>query len=97
MLAPLGVLRDGMSFEQQWTEIAHDPIEVGRGLGALDMVRAIAEDRPHVASGELGFHVLDVLLSAAESAATGETVKIQSTVAPVPLLPDGFDPFAATL
>lgn len=97
VVAPLGVLRDGMSFEQLWTEIEHDRSEVGRGLGALDMVRAIAEDRPHVASGELGFHVLDILLSAAESAATGETVKIQSTVAPVPLLPEGFDPFAATL
>ncbi|WP_243073958.1 Gfo/Idh/MocA family protein [Microbacterium sp. SS28] len=97
VVAPLGVLRDGMSFDQEWIEIEHEQIEVGRGLGALDMVRAIAEDRPHVASGELGFHVLDVLLSAAESAATGETVKIQSTVAPVPLLPAGFDPFASTL
>ncbi|BDV31621.1 Gfo/Idh/MocA family protein [Microbacterium terricola] len=97
VVAPLGVLRDGMSFDQEWIEIEHDQLEVGRGLGALDMVRAIAEGRPHVASGELGFHVLDVLLSAAESAATGETVKIQSTVAPVPLLPAGFDPFALTL
>ncbi|WP_438352410.1 Gfo/Idh/MocA family protein [Microbacterium sp. CJ88] len=97
VVAPLGVLRDGMSFEQEWIEIEHDPIEVGRGLGALDMVRAIAADRPHVASGALGFHVLDVLLSAGESASTGETVEIRSDVAPVPPLPDGFDPFASTL
>ncbi|MCT9821236.1 Gfo/Idh/MocA family oxidoreductase [Microbacterium sp. W1N] len=97
VVAPLGVLRDGMSFEQTWVEIEHDDIEVGRGLGALDMVRAIAAGRPHVASGELGFHVLDVLLSAEESAATGQTVAIASTVAPVPLLPEDFDPFAATL
>ncbi|RLK52618.1 Gfo/Idh/MocA family protein [Microbacterium telephonicum] len=97
VVAPLGVLRDGMSFEQQWVEIEHADVEVGRGLGALDMVRAIAAGRPHVASGELGFHVLDVLLSAEESAATGETVKVASTVAPVPLLPEAFDPFAATL
>jgi len=94
---PLGVLRDGMSFEQEWIEIEHEDVNVGRGLGALDMVRAIAEGRPHVASGELGFHVLDVLLSAQESAATGQTVTVESTVAPVPLLPAGFDPFAATL
>lgn len=97
VVAPLGVLRDGMSFEQTWVEIEHDDVEVGRGLGVLDMVRAIAAGRPHVASGELGFHVLDVLLSAAQSAATGEMVKVASTVAPVPLLPEGFDPFAATL
>lgn len=94
---PLGVIRDGMSFEQEWIEIEHADLEVGRGLGALDMVRAIAEGRPHVASGELGFHVLDILLSAQESAATGAAVTVESTVAPVPLLPEGFDPFAATL
>ncbi|MFM9500839.1 gfo/Idh/MocA family oxidoreductase, partial [Streptomyces galilaeus] len=57
---------------------------------------AIAEDRPHVATGELGYHVLDVMLSAQESAATGQYLEIESTVAPVPLLPDGFDPFAQT-
>ena len=97
VVEPLGVLRDGMSFEQRWIEIEHDKVEVGRGLGALDMVRAIAGGRPHVASGQLGLHVLDVLLSAAESASTGETIKVQSTVEPVPLLPADFDPFASTL
>jgi predicted dehydrogenase len=94
---PLGVLRDGMSFDQPWVEIEHLDVTVGRGLGALDMARAIAEGRPHVASGELGFHVLDVLLSAQDSAATGQTITVESTVAPVPLLPEGFDPFASTL
>lgn len=94
---PLGVLRDGMRTDQEWIEIAHDEVEVGRGLGALDMVRAIAEGRPHVASGELGFHVLDTLLSAQKSAETGAAMTVESTVAPVPLLPEGFDPFAATL
>lgn len=94
---PLGVIRDGMKFEQEWIEIEHADLEVGRGIGALDMVRSIAEGRPHVASGELGFHVLDILLSAQEAAETGVTVKVESTVAPVPLLPEGFDPFASTL
>ena len=50
-----------------------------------------------IATGELGYHVLDVMLSAQESAADGQTRTIESTVAPVPLLPDGFDPFAETL
>jgi predicted dehydrogenase len=94
---PLGVIRDGGSSEQEWIEIEHDAVDVGRGIGALDMARAIAERRAHVASGELGFHVLDILLSAQESAATGQTVTVESTVAPVPLLPAGFDPFARTL
>ena len=94
---PLGVLRDGMSHDQTWTEIKEEGTVTGRGLGVLDMVRSIAADRPHVASGELGRHVVDVLLSAQRSASTEEFVKVTSTVAPVPLLPEGFDPFAATL
>ncbi|WP_296195413.1 Gfo/Idh/MocA family oxidoreductase [uncultured Microbacterium sp.] len=94
---PLGVIRDGMNFEQEWIEIPNEGTVVGRGLGVLDMARAIATNRPHIATGELGFHVLDVMLSAEESASTGQTLEIGSTVAPVPLLPEGFDPFEATL
>ncbi|WP_454295719.1 Gfo/Idh/MocA family protein [Salana multivorans] len=94
---PLGVLRDGATPDQQWIEIEQEGVVVGRGLGALDMVRAIAADRPHVASGDLAYHVLDLMLGAAESAQANRFVEIESTVAPVPTLPDGFDPFAATL
>ncbi|TXK18547.1 Gfo/Idh/MocA family protein [Homoserinibacter sp. GY 40078] len=94
---PLTAAGDGGPLDQEWIELPEDGIETGRGLGALDMVRSIAEGRPHVASGELGYHVLDVMLSAEESAARGEFVSVGSTVAPVPLLPGGFDPFAATL
>lgn len=94
---PLGAFRDGMTFEQEWIEIEQEGTVTGRGLGVLDMARAIAADRPHVATGELGYHVLDVLLSAQESASTGQYLEIDSTVAEVPLLPAGFDPFAATL
>jgi predicted dehydrogenase len=94
---PLGVLRDGMSITQEWIEVEEQGAIVGRGIGVLDMVRSIAEGRPHIASGELGQHVIDVLLSAQESAASAQVVKVESTVAPVPLLPDDFDPFASTL
>jgi predicted dehydrogenase len=94
---PLGVLTDGMSVEQPWIPVEEQGTVTGRGLGVLDMVRSIAANRPHVASGELGRHVVDVLLSAQQSAATEEFVTVTSTVAPVPLLPVGFDPLAATL
>ncbi|ROP48633.1 MULTISPECIES: Gfo/Idh/MocA family protein [unclassified Rathayibacter] len=91
-------IADGQWGEQEWTEIEQKGTVVGRGLGLLDMVRAIAEDRPHVATGELGFHVLDVMLSAQESAESGEFVAIDSTLsAPVPAVPVDFDPFAQTL
>lgn len=91
-------LSDGDWGEQEWTEIEQKGTVVGRGLGLLDMVRAIAEDRPHVATGELGYHVLDVMLSAQESVASGEFSRVESSIsAPVPSVPVDFDPFATTL
>ncbi len=94
---PLTSATDGGPIDQEWIEIEQEGVVAGRGTGLLDMVRAIAEDRPHVASGELGYHVLDVLLSAEESAASGAFVEVESTVAPVPAVPVDFDPFARTL
>ncbi|RWZ52766.1 Gfo/Idh/MocA family oxidoreductase [Labedella phragmitis] len=91
-------LADGDWGEQEWIEIEQKGTVVGRGLGLLDMVRAISEGRPHVATGELGFHVLDVMLSAQESVASGEFVTVDSSIsAPVPSVPVDFDPFASTL
>lgn len=86
-----------MSAEQEWIEVPQEGAVVGRGMGLLDMVRAIAEDRPHVASGALGYHVLDVMLSAEESAERGEFVDVASRVDPVPAVPVDFDPLARTL
>jgi len=93
---PVGTITDGDRGAQEWIEIEQQGTVVGRGLGVLDMARALNEGRSHIATGELGYHVLDVMLSAQESAATGATLDIASTVAPVPLLPEGFDPFAVT-
>jgi predicted dehydrogenase len=91
-------IADGDWGEQEWLEIEQRGTVVGRGLGLLDMVRAIAEDRPHVATGELGYHVLDVMLSAQESAVSGQFVSLDSSVsAPVPAIPVDFDPLARTL
>ena len=96
-VTPVGTITDLDRGGQEWIEIPEQGTVTGRGLGVLDMARAIAADRPHIATGELGYHVLDVMLSAQDAAASGETVRIESTVAPVPLLEDGFDPFARTL
>lgn len=82
---------------QEWIDVPQEGPITGRGLGLLDMVRAIAEDRPHVASGEVGYHVLDVMLSAEESAASGEFVTVESSVSEVPLVPVDFDPLERTI
>ncbi|WP_431802753.1 Gfo/Idh/MocA family protein [Microbacterium sp. bgisy203] len=93
---PLQSITDAARGGQEWIEIEPVGAVTGRGLGVLDMARALNEGRPHIATGELGYHVLDVMLSAQESAASGATVEVASTVAPVPLLPEDFDPFART-
>jgi len=94
---PVGTITDADRGGQEWIEIEPVGALTGRGIGVVDMARAIAVGRPHVASGELGYHVLDVMLSAQDAAASGQTVAVESTVAPVPLLPEGFDPFERTL
>ena len=53
--------------------------------------------RPHAASGELGYHVLDTLVAIEESAATGEFRTVASSVDAIPTLPADFDPLSATL
>lgn len=57
-----------------------------RSIGLADMAQAIATKRPHRCSGELAFHVLDVMCAICESAASDQAVTIQSTCSrPAPL------------
>ncbi len=69
----------------------------GRGVGVLEMARAIrAGERPR-ASGELAYHALDVMLSIEESvAASGATVTIESSAPLVRPIPVEWDPTART-
>lgn len=81
----------------EWETVAETTATSSRGTGALDMARAIREGRPHRATGELAYHVLDIMVSMAESAATGEFVKVESTVQPAEPLPADWDPLAASV
>jgi predicted dehydrogenase len=81
----------------EWTEHKDMPTELRlRGLGILDMARSIEKGQPHIASAEVGMHVVDILVGIAESAETGEFVKLKSTVGDIPMLPEDWDPFART-
>ncbi len=82
---------------QEWETIESVGADAGRGLGALDMARHIRGGGSHVATGDLGLHVLDTLISIEEAATRGDFLAVQSTVDPVPELPESFDPFEATL
>ena len=61
------------------------------------MARAIRDGMSHVASGEIGYHVLDTLLSIEEAVDSGEFVTVDSSAGEVGSIPADFDPYAATL
>ena len=73
----------------------------GRGIGVVDMARAVRGGRSaggarHRASGDLALHVLDVMFATAESIDTGRFVDITSGFEPIPALPDDWDPTQRT-
>ncbi len=88
---------DRMGDGPQYETLAPVGIESGRGLGVLDMARAIRGGTAHIATGEIGYHVFDTLTAIEESVASGEFVTVESTVGDIPFVPEDRDPFAATL
>ncbi|MGY5764759.1 Gfo/Idh/MocA family protein [Brachybacterium sp. DNPG3] len=69
----------------------------GRGLGVLEMARAIRAGVPHRAQGEIAAHVLDVMVAIERAIADGGVVAVSSSFTEVEPMPADFDPFAATL
>jgi len=83
--------------EDDFTVVATTTAQSSRGTGALDIARAIREGRPHRAQGVQAFHVLDTMVAIAESGERGEFVAIDSTFEKPALLPEDWDPMAATV
>jgi len=66
--------------EENWSEM---PLwgaypQNSRGLGITDMAEAISEGRPHRASGELTYHVLDVMHGIYDASASGKYYEVKS-------------------
>ncbi|MCL2805586.1 MAG: Gfo/Idh/MocA family oxidoreductase [Treponema sp.] len=66
--------------EEEWSKI---PLlkgfaENSRGLGITEMALAIEQDRPHLASSELTYHVLDIMHSIHDASAKSRYIKIKS-------------------
>ena len=58
-----------------------------RGIGITDMAEAIAEGRPHRASGEMAYHVLDIMHGIHDASASGKYCELDSGCPrPAPLL-----------
>lgn len=83
--------------EQEWHTIPSVGVLAGRGLGVLDMARAIRGNTPHIASGDVAHHVLETLLALEESITSACFIEVTSTVGEIPLVPEDRDPFEAAL
>ena len=68
--------------DPEWEIVPVTGALAGRGMGVLDMARSIRADTRHLASGELGYHVLDTLVSIDEAIESRSTVEVASTVEP---------------
>jgi predicted dehydrogenase len=86
-----------MGQDPDWEVVPVTGTLAGRGIGVLDMARSIRSDSQHLASGELGYHVLDILVSIDEAIESRSTVAITSTVEAIPFLSEDWNPFESTL
>ncbi|GAA3697063.1 Gfo/Idh/MocA family oxidoreductase [Microlunatus aurantiacus] len=83
--------------DPRWETVEVSGACAERGLGVLDLARAARTGGTPLASGQLGFHVLDTLVAIDEALTERRVVAVESRVDRVPLVSAGFDPFAATL
>jgi predicted dehydrogenase len=66
---------------KEWEDVPLLPNygENWRSLGVADMAHAIRANRPHRASGELTYHVLDIMHAFHDASSEGRHIELQST------------------
>ena len=82
------------STEPEWREIPPSAgyTDAGRGFGLADMARAIETGRPHRASGELAFHVLEIMDAIIRSGHEHRVIELESTASRPEPVPGGATP-----
>lgn len=85
---PVRIRRAGAT-EWSTLPLTHGYPENSRGLGVADMAHALASGRPHRASGDLAYHVLDIMQSILEAAEAEKTLTLGSRVDRPALFPLG--------
>lgn len=80
--------------DPEWREVPPSAgyADAGRGYGLADMARAIDTGRPHRTSGDLAFHVLEIMDAVARSAREHRVVKLESSVERPEPVPAGARP-----
>ncbi|MFL5803320.1 MAG: Gfo/Idh/MocA family oxidoreductase, partial [Roseiflexaceae bacterium] len=77
-----GPVRLRRAGEQEWQDIplTHGYIENSRGLGLADLAYGLRTGRPHRASGELAYHVLDIMHAFHDASREGRHVVLESAL-----------------
>jgi predicted dehydrogenase len=88
-----GKVRIARAGEREWTEApsSHGYNENFRSLGLADMCQAIIQDRPTRCSGDLAYHVLEVMAAFQHSSESGQHIAIESQPDRPQALPTGLD------
>jgi predicted dehydrogenase len=78
---PGGTPRLKRADAKDWADVplSHPYAELARSTGVADMAHALRSGRPHRASGELAYHVLDLMHCFHEASESGRHVKVEST------------------
>lgn len=86
-----GPVRLRQAGDRDWhaVELSHANPQNSRGLGVADMARGILTGRPHRASGDLAYHVLDVMHAMLDTATQASAVRVESTIERPAPLPTG--------
>ena len=88
---------DSLNQDIEWIDVPVADETFSRGAGVLDLARCIRNGGTPMASGSLGYHVLDVMVSTEEAFETGRMVEVASTTDVIPQLSEGWDPYESTL
>lgn len=85
---PVKLRRAGAS---EWSDVplSHGFTKNSRGLGVADMATAIRTGRAHRASGELAYHVLDLMHAFHDASREGKHIMVESSCARPAALPIG--------
>lgn len=87
---PVKIFRKGYA-DWENVPLSHRYIEDFRSIGVAEMAHAIKLGQTHRASGELAFHVLEIMLAFDESSRGGGKTLLQSTCPRPAALPLGLD------
>ncbi len=85
-----GMVRVRRAGATEWSSVpwTHGYSENSRGIGVADMAAASQSGRPHRASGDLAYHVLDIMHALLDASVAGHAIELTSgegRPAPLPL------------